>query len=108
MIEPTESESKAELDRFCNALLSIKNEIDLIAKGEFDAISNPLTNAPHTLLELSSDDWLHSYTREQAAYPLEYLKHGNKFWAEVGRVDSAHGDRNLICVCAPIEDYIED
>jgi glycine dehydrogenase len=108
MIEPTESESKDELDRFCDALLSIKGEIDLIAKGEMDTDQNVLTNAPHTLVELSSDEWVHSYTREQAAYPLEYLKHGHKFWATVGRVDSAHGDRNLVCVCAPIEDYMED
>ncbi len=107
MIEPTESESKDELDRFCDALISIKEEIDEIARGEMDKDQNVLTNAPHTLAELSSDEWTHFYTREKAAYPLSYLKEGSKFWASVGRVNNAHGDRNLICVCPPIEEYME-
>jgi glycine dehydrogenase len=106
MIEPTESESKDELDRFCDALLAIKEEIDEIARGEMDHDSNVLSNAPHTLEELTADVWEHSYTREKAAFPIKYLREGYKFWATVGRVDSAHGDRNLICVCPPIEEYM--
>lgn len=102
MIEPTESESKAELDRFCNALLSIRAEIDQATEEE---PNNVLRNAPHTLSMLTSDEWDLPYTREEAAYPLEYLR-DNKFWPSVRRVDDAFGDRNLICTCAPIEAYI--
>ena len=105
MIEPTESESKAELDRFCDALLQIKQEIDEVARGEANAESNVLTNAPHTLEDLTVDEWNYPYTREKAAYPLPYLRQGYKFWAAVGRVDNAHGDRNLVCTCVPIEAY---
>ncbi len=108
MIEPTESESMDELDRFCDALISIKGEIDEIARGEMDAEHNMLTNAPHTQAELTADIWNHAYSREKAAFPIKYLKDGYKFWATVGRIDSAHGDRNLICVCPPIEEYMED
>lgn len=107
MIEPTESEDKDELDRFCDALLSIRKEIDEIAQGAMDQHSNVLTNAPHTSAVLSNDLWPYDYTREKAAYPLPYLHHGYKFWASVARVDSAHGDRNLVCVCPPIEDYMQ-
>ncbi len=106
MIEPTESESKDELDRFCDALLSIKEEMDEIARGEYPADDNVLSNAPHTNESVIADDWSHAYSREKAAYPLPYLRHGYKFWATVGRVNSAAGDRNLICVCPPIEDYM--
>ena len=105
MIEPTESESKAELDRFCDALLQIKQEIDEVARGEANAESNVLTNAPHTLEDLTMDEWNYPYSREKAAYPLPYLRQGYKFWAAVGRVDNAHGDRNLVCTCVPIEAY---
>ena len=106
MIEPTESESKDELDRFCDALLAIKEEMDEIARGEYPADDNVLANAPHTNESVVADDWSHAYSREKAAYPLPYLRHGYKFWATVGRVNSAAGDRNLICVCPPIEDYM--
>ena len=102
MIEPTESESKAELDRFCDALLSIRQEID---EASEDEPNNVLKNSPHTLSMLTSDEWLFPYNREKAAYPLEYLRH-NKFWASVRRVDDAYGDRNLICTCDPIEAYV--
>lgn len=105
MIEPTESESKAELDRFCDALLSIRAELDDIARGNYSAEDNPLHNAPHTCEEITANDWNHSYTREKAAYPLPYLRQGFKFWPTVGRIDQAFGDRNLICVCPPIEEY---
>lgn len=107
MIEPTESESKDELDRFCDAMLQIRKEIDEIATGEADAESNVLTNAPHTAQMVTADEWNYSYSREKAAYPLPYLRRGYKFWVEVGRIDNAHGDRNLICTCPPMESYEE-
>ncbi len=107
MIEPTESESKAELDRFCDALLAIRQEIDAIAAGEFDAHDNPLHNAPHTCEVVTADEWPYKYSREKAAYPLPYLRQGFKFWASVGRIDQAFGDRNLICTCPPMEAYAE-
>ncbi len=106
MIEPTESESKGELDRFCDALLAIREEIDMVARGEMDAENNVLYNAPHTLEEISADEWSHPYSRTQAAYPLPYLREGGKFWASVGRVDNAYGDRNLVCTCPPLEAYM--
>lgn len=106
MIEPTESEDKAELDRFCDALLEIRKEIDQIAAGEMDQHSNVLTNAPHTVRVVTADAWTYGYSREKAAYPLPYLRHGYKFWPSVARVDNAHGDRNLVCVCPPIESYM--
>lgn len=105
MIEPTESESKAELDRFCDALLAIRKEIDEIASGDYETEDNVLHNAPHTAEEVTSDDWHHKYSREKAAYPLPYLRQGFKFWATTGRIDQAYGDRNLVCVCPPIEAY---
>lgn len=103
MIEPTESESKAEMDRFCDAMISIRKEIDAASK---DDDNNPLKNAPHTLAMLTSDEWLLPYSREKAAYPLDYVI-DNKFWPSVRRVDDAYGDRNLFCTCAPIEAYAE-
>lgn len=103
MIEPTESESKAEMDRFCDAMISIRKEIDAATK---DDDNNPLKNAPHTLAMLTSDEWLLPYSREKAAYPLDYVI-DNKFWPSVRRVDDAYGDRNLFCTCAPIEAYAE-
>lgn len=108
MIEPTESESKDELDRFCDAMIAIKGEIDEVARGEMNPEVNVLTNAPHTQAELTADVWVHEYSREKAAFPIQYLREGYKFWATVGRIDSAHGDRNLICVCPPIEEYMEE
>ena len=108
MIEPTESESQDELDRFCNAMLSIRKEIDEIATGEADAKENVLANSPHTLRLVSGDNWPYSYSREKAAWPISYLQEGFKFWAAVGRVNNAHGDRNLICTCPPIEMYQEE
>ena len=102
MIEPTESENKAELDRFCDALISIKNEIVSMQDGD---TNSPLKNAPHTQEMLTSDNWEFPYSREKAAFPLPYIKE-NKFWPSVRRVDDAYGDRNLICSCNPIEDYM--
>ncbi len=107
MIEPTESESKAEIDRFCESMSSIKKEIDKIRSGEFSSEDNPLRGSPHTSLEVSSDDWNHNYSREVAAYPKSWLR-SNKFWPSVGRVDNTHGDRNLICSCLDVEAYSED
>lgn len=105
MIEPTESEDKAELDRFCDAMLGIHDEIDAIAKGDADADNNVLKNAPHTLAEITNDTWDYPYSRETAAFPLPYVRN-HKFWATVGRVNNAHGDRNLVCSCTPIEAYM--
>ncbi|MDO6597818.1 aminomethyl-transferring glycine dehydrogenase [Oceanihabitans sp. 2_MG-2023] len=102
MIEPTESESKQEIDRFCDAMISIRKEIDNANKED---ANNVLKNAPHTLAMVTANDWHFPYTREAAAYPLEYV-HDNKFWPSVRRVDDAYGDRNLICTCAPIEEYM--
>ncbi|GAB1857505.1 aminomethyl-transferring glycine dehydrogenase [Flavobacteriaceae bacterium MHTCC 0001] len=103
MIEPTESESKEEIDRFCDAMISIKHEIDSVTKDESN---NILKNAPHTLDMITSDEWYLPYSREKAAFPLEYVRL-NKFWPSVRRVNDAYGDRNLICTCTPIEAYIE-
>ena len=105
MIEPTESESKYELDRFIETLNSIFKEIKEIESGEADAEDNVLKNAPHTDKVLTADEWPHAYARSKAAYPLEWLK-DNKFWVPVGRVDDAYGDRNLVCSCDPIESYM--
>lgn len=102
MVEPTESENLEELDRFCDALISIKAEIDTLE----DQKNNVLKNAPHTLQMLTSDTWSFPYTREKAAYPLDYIAE-NKFWPTVRRVDEAYGDRNLVCSCAPIEAYMD-
>ncbi|WP_452228620.1 aminomethyl-transferring glycine dehydrogenase [Lacinutrix sp. MEBiC02404] len=103
MIEPTESESKQEIDRFCDAMISIRKEINLATKED---ANNPLKNAPHTLAMVTANDWDFPYTRDTAAYPLEYVQ-DNKFWPSVRRVDDAYGDRNLICTCAPIEAYMD-
>lgn len=107
MIEPTESESKDELDRFCDAMLHIRQEIDEIARGEADVENSVLSNAPHTLQLVTSDEWALPYSRQKAAYPLPYLYQGHKFWAAIGRVDNAYGDRNLVCTCPPMEAYAE-
>lgn len=105
MIEPTESEPLSELDRFCDALLSIKAEIDEIASGTMDKVNNVLKNAPHTAAVATSDTWSHPYTREKAVYPVAALK-TNKFWPTVGRINDAYGDRQLVCTCPPVESYI--
>ncbi|MBA3648229.1 MAG: aminomethyl-transferring glycine dehydrogenase [Chitinophagales bacterium] len=107
MIEPTESEDKAELDRFCNAIISIRREIQEVIDGDADKTDNVLKNAPHTAFEVTSDEWSHKYPRVKAAYPLAYLKH-NKFWASVGRINNTFGDRNLICTCPTMESYAEE
>ena len=104
MIEPTESESQAELDRFCDAMIAIRAEIDQVASGEFRLDDNPLVGAPHTAAVVSQDDWPRSYTRSQAAYPLDTLR-ANKYWPPVGRLDHVYGDRNLVCSCPSIADY---
>jgi glycine dehydrogenase len=106
MIEPTESETKEELDRFCDAMISIKHEIINVEKGEVDPHDNPLKNAPHTAKHIASDNWNHPYSRQQAAYPADWLK-DYKYWPPVGRVDNAFGDRNLVCTCPSPEYYIE-
>ena len=100
MVEPTESEPKEELDRFIEAMISIKGECQKIASGEFDLKDNPVANAPHTAIECVSDSWNHPYSRMEAAYPLEWIKE-NKFWPAVTKVDDGYGDRNLIsCYCS--------
>ncbi len=104
MVEPTESESQEELDKFCEALISIRREIEEVVSKKSDVADNVLKNAPHTAKVLISDIWKHSYSREKAAYPLKWVRE-NKFWPSVGRIDNAHGDRNLICACPPIESY---
>lgn len=106
MIEPTESENKAELDRYCHALINIYHEIQSIEKGDFDRTDNPLKNAPHTLKIITSDEWTHKYSRAIAAFPLDYLN-TNKFWPSVSRVNNTFGDRNLVCTCEPVENYQE-
>jgi glycine dehydrogenase len=104
MIEPTESESKEELDRFCDALISIREEIREIEEGRADRENNLLTNAPHTLEQVISDSWDRPYPRERAAYPSRAVRE-HKVWPTVGRIDSAYGDRNLMCSCPPVEAY---
>ncbi len=106
MIEPTESEDKAELDRFCDAMLSIRDEIRAIEEGKADKKDNALKNAPHTQFVITADEWKHSYSRQQAAFPLSYIR-SNKFWPSVARVNNTHGDRNLICTCEPVSAYAE-
>lgn len=108
MVEPTESEPKAELDRFCDAMIAIRTEIDEIASGKADKQNNVLKNAPHTAPMVMSDSWEYPYSRQKAAYPLPYLLE-QKFWSHVGRVNNPYGDRNLVCACPPIEEYmVED
>lgn len=106
MIEPTESEDKAELDRFCDAMLSIREEIRAIEEGKADKKDNALKHAPHTQFVVCSSQWEHAYTREQAAFPLDYVRE-NKFWPSIARVNNTHGDRNLICTCEPVSSYAE-
>jgi glycine dehydrogenase len=103
MIEPTESESKAELDRFCEALIKIRQEIREIEEGKADRTDNALKGAPHTAQALLSDAWSHKYSRDNAAYPAAWLR-DYKFWPAVGRIDNPYGDRHLVCTCPPVDD----
>jgi glycine dehydrogenase len=105
MVEPTESESLAELDRFIEAMITIKRECEAIKSGQLDAEDNPVKMAPHTALEVAADEWKHQYPRTQAAYPLAWIS-DNKFWPHVTRVDNGYGDRNLVCSCNSIEFYL--
>jgi len=107
MIEPTESEAKAELDRFCTAMIGIRKEITELEDGIADANDNVLINAPHSIDSITSDEWKHAYSRQKAAYPMDWVRF-NKFWPVVGRIDNAYGDRNLFCTCPPVEDYSID
>ncbi len=104
MVEPTESEPIEELDRFCDAMIAIRAEIEAVATGKADPADNVLKHAPHTAEDVSADDWPHVYSREQAAYPVPALRH-RKFWPPVSRIDNPYGDRNLMCACPPIEAY---
>jgi len=106
MVEPTESEPLEELDRFCAAMISIRKEIEEIESGQVDRVDNMLKNAPHTAEELAGNEWVHSYTRESAAFPLEFVRR-NKYWPPVSRINDAHGDRNIMCSCPPLESYME-
>ena len=107
MVEPTESESKAELDRFCDAMIAIHREIEAVEKGLADRADNPLKHAPHTAAAVTADDWKHAYTRQQAAFPAPWLR-DHKYWPPVSRIDNVYGDKNIVCTCPPMEDYIVD
>jgi glycine dehydrogenase len=104
MIEPTESEDLAEIDRFCAAMIAIRQEIARVAAGDYDREDNPLANAPHTAPMLVAADWKHPYSREEAGYPL-WGDHRGKYWPPVRRIDQAYGDRNLVCACPPVEAF---
>ncbi|MHB8842587.1 MAG: aminomethyl-transferring glycine dehydrogenase, partial [Candidatus Aquicultor sp.] len=104
MIEPTESESKKELDRFCEAMILIKKEMDAIENGAADKEDNVIKNAPHTMHAVSATEWKHNYSREEAAFPTTWTKQF-KFWPATAKVNNAFGDRNLVCSCPPVEEY---
>jgi glycine dehydrogenase len=104
MIEPTESESKSELDRFADALIAIRGEIQEIIDGTADKQDNVLKHAPHTADEALKEIWNHAYSRKKAVYPLPFT-HANKFWPSVGRINNSYGDKNILCSCPPIEEY---
>jgi glycine dehydrogenase len=104
MVEPTESEAKDELDRFCDAMIAIRREIQDVIDGTADPRDNVLRNAPHTAAEAAGDTWPHPYSRERAVYPLPFVR-ANKFWPSVGRIDNPYGDRNLVCSCPPVEGF---
>jgi glycine dehydrogenase len=106
MIEPTESETKAELDRFCDAMISIHGEMQAVVAGESDKVNNPLKHAPHTAKVVTADEWTRPYSRQTAAFPSEFVRQ-SKFWPAVGRVDNVYGDRNLVCSCVGMEAYAE-
>jgi len=105
MVEPTESETLSELDRFCDAMIAIRAEIDRVATGEWQAGDNPLVNSPHTAACVV-DEWTHPYSRAEAVFPVESLRK-TKYWAPVRRIDGAYGDRHLVCSCPPVEDFAE-
>jgi glycine dehydrogenase len=107
MVEPTESESKRELDRFVEAMVAIREEIHAIARGELDRDDHPLRNAPHTAAAVTANDWPHGYTRERAAFPVARLERA-KVWPPVGRVDNVYGDRHVVCSCPPMSSYARD
>jgi glycine dehydrogenase len=104
MVEPTESESMAELDRFCDAMIAIHGEMTAVESGAMDKANNPLKNAPHTAVAVTANEWTRPYSREQAAYPAPWLREF-KFWPAVARVDNVFGDRNLVCTCPGVESY---
>jgi len=104
MVEPTESEDQGEIDRFCEAMIQIRREIDDVVAGTVDQRDNVLKNAPHTAAAVSASDWSHPYAREQAAFPLPWVR-ARKFWPSVGRIDNPYGDRNLFCSCPPVEEF---
>jgi glycine dehydrogenase len=106
MIEPTESENKIQLDRFIDAMIGIRREIDGIVSGKYSKESNPLKNAPHTVSAVMATAWDHPYSREEAAFPAPWIREA-KFWPSTSRVDGAYGDRNPVCTCPPIESYEE-
>jgi glycine dehydrogenase len=105
MAEPTESEAKDELDRFCEAMITIRGEVQAIVDGRADRTDNVLKNAPHSAAAVSADEWSHPYSREQAAFPLPFVRL-RKVWPAVGRVDNPYGDRNLMCSCPPVAEYV--
>src|SRR5947207_7322669 len=107
MVEPTESESKDELDRFCNAMIAIRREIQDVIDGRSDRRDNVLKHAPHTAAAIAADAWTHPYSREQAAFPLPFVRQ-HKYWPRVGRIDNPDGDRHLVCSCPPIEAFAEE
>ena len=104
MVEPTESEDKAEIDRFCDALVQIRKEIDEVVSGRADRADNVLKNAPHTAEDVTANEWSHPYSREQAAFPLPFVRE-RKFWPPVGRIDNPYGDRNLCSTCTPVDTF---
>jgi glycine dehydrogenase len=106
MVEPTESEDLRELDRFCEAMIAIKAEIDRVGRGDWTLEASPLRNAPHPAEDVATEDWKHPYTRDAAAFPVPGLR-GSKYFPPVSRIDSAYGDRNLVCSCLPLEAYAE-
>jgi glycine dehydrogenase len=106
MIEPTESEPKEELDRFCDAMIAIRREIQAVIEGKADPRDNVLKMAPHTAHEVAGDTWTHPYSREQAAFPAPFVRE-RKVWPAVARIDNPHGDRNLVCACPPVEAFAE-
>jgi glycine dehydrogenase len=104
MVEPTESEALEELDRFCDAMIAIREEIARIERGEWTHDASPLAAAPHTAEDVATDTWHHEYSRDLAAYPIASLR-GAKYWPPVSRIDGVYGDRNVVCSCAPMSDY---
>jgi glycine dehydrogenase len=107
MIEPTESENRRELDRFCDAMISIRKEIEAVEKGQVDKVDNPLKNAPHTHKLLLEDEWTKPYSKREAFYPMDNIR-DDKYWPPIGRIDNVHGDKNLFCNCLPVEEYTEE